>query len=147
MSTRLTAKDGKIALHDHVVQKAHEARARHGALEADGIVRLLDDRAVVRYPIGVRFDAEPLEPGEFAWPKPLGDHPSAGYCLFVHPCFENRPETWPLLIAYHIPSVNYGDIVSHEEAEAFGAALLGMDVDDYYRRLCALADAMPPEGA
>ncbi|MBZ0172895.1 MAG: hypothetical protein K8E66_10975, partial [Phycisphaerales bacterium] len=84
--------------------------------------------------------SEPLEPGEFAWPQPLGDKPSDGYCLFIHPHFERRPQAWPLLISYHVPSVNYGEIVTAEEAELFAATLLGMDVETYYNALCTLAD-------
>ncbi len=145
---RLTEQDAKTALGDHVEAKANEARLSHGLyIDADAIVRMLDDRAVVRYPVGVRFDAEPLEPGEFAWPMALGEHPSAGFCLFVHPWFENQPDAWPLLFAYHIPSINYGDIVAHEDAERYGAALLGMTVEDYYGALCELVDSIPEAGA
>lgn len=120
------------------------ARLSHGMyIDAETILRMLDDRAVVRYPVEVRFDAEPLEPGEFAMPIAVGDHPSAGYCLFMHPCFEQQPEVWPLLIAYHIPSINYGDIVTHDEAEHFGATLIGLDAEAYYGALCELADSIP----
>ncbi len=105
---------------------------------------MLDDREVVRYPTGLRFDAEPLQAGEFAFAQPLGEHPADGYCLFVHPCFENRREVWPLLTAYHIPVINYGDsVVTHEEAELFGATLLGMEIDAYYQALCELTDSIP----
>jgi hypothetical protein len=149
--TRLTEHDGRLALRDHALTKADEARLRHGFyVDADVMLRMLDDRALVRYPVGVRFDEAPLEPGEFAWPMPLGDHPAAGYCLFIHPWFESQPLAWPLLMAYHIPSINYGDIVSHEDAEAFGAALLGLTPEEYYRALCELVDSIPgapPSGA
>ncbi|RMH13718.1 MAG: hypothetical protein D6695_03240 [Planctomycetota bacterium] len=73
----------------------------------------------------------------------MGEHPKQGFCLFLHPHFETRPDTWAALIAYHIPSINYGEIVTHEEAEFFGATLLGMDVETYYQTVCALADSMP----
>ena len=141
---RLTEQDGKSALREHVETKAHEARLSHGLyIDADEIVRMLDDRNVVRYPVGIRFDADPLEPGEFAWPMPLGEHPSAGFCLFVHPWFESQPQVWPLLIAYHIPSINYGDIASHEDAERYGATLLGLSPDEYYKAICELVDSIP----
>lgn len=142
--THLTEQDGRTALREHAEAKAREARLGLGLyVDADAIVRVLDDRAVVRYPVGIRFDAEPLEPGEFAWPMPLGDHPSEGFCLFIHPWFESQPQVWPLLIAYHIPSINYGDIVSHDDAECYGAALLGLSPEEYYRALCELADSIP----
>ncbi len=119
------------------------ARRKHGpVIDADAILRVLDDRSIVRYPVGMRFDAEGLKPGEFANAEPLGEHPKSGFCLFVHPMFEHRRELWPLLIAYHIPPVNYGDITEPEDCEAFGAALLGMGVETYYEQLCAIVDEM-----
>lgn len=141
---KLTADDGRMALHDHVEQKATEARLKHGLyIDAEQIVRILDDRSVVRYPVGIRFDAEMLEPGEFAWPLALGEQPSDGFCLFIHPWFEHQPDAWPLLIAYHIPSINYGQIITDEEAELFGATLLGLDTPTYYQALCELTDSIP----
>ena len=148
MGQQLTEQDGKAALRDHVEQKAIEARLSHGLhIDAQEIIRILDDRSVTRYPVGIRFDSEPLEAGEFAWPMPLGDHPSAGFCLFVHPWFENQPDAWPLLISYHIPSINYGDIASHDDAECFGAALIGIDTEEYYKALCELVDSIPEGGS
>ena len=141
---RLTETDGKEALRDHLVSRATEARLRRGLLiDADEIMRILDDRSIVRYPVGVRFDSQPLEPGEFAWPAPLGNKPADGFCLFIDPWFEKQPDAWPLLIAYHLPSINYGEIVSSEDAEIFGATLLGLDVETYYKALCELVDSIP----
>jgi hypothetical protein len=56
--------------------------------------------------------------------------------------FENVDELIPLLIAYYIPSVNYGDVASHVEAELFGSTLLGIDVEEYYTVLCSVADTV-----
>lgn len=140
MNPHPTAKEAQQSLCDHVVAKAMDARLRRGGLiDRVEMMRLLDDRAVVRYPLGVRFDAEPLQPGEFACLEKLGEHPSDGFCLFIHPIFENVDELIPLLIAYYIPSVNYGDVASHVEAELFGASLLGIDVEEYYTILCSVA--------
>ena len=41
------------------------------------------------------------------------------------------------------PGINYGDIATHEEAELFGATLLGLDQEHYYATLCKLADSLP----
>lgn len=136
--------DAQRSLREHVVAKAAEARLRRGGLiDREVMWRLLEDRAVVRYPLGVRFDAEPLKPGEFACLEVLGDRPSDGFCLYVHPAFEREDDLLPLLVAYYIPSVNYGDVASHVEAELFGATLLGLDVDEYYQTLCRAADSIP----
>lgn len=148
MAQRLTEQDARVALRDHLGEKAMNARLARGMyIDAQTIVDMLDDPMFVRYPVGIRFDSEALEPGEFAAPVPLGEHPSKGFCLFVHPCFEQQPDTWPLLIAYHVPSINYGEIVSPEDAEHFGATLLGLDEDTYYQALCELADSIPGGGA
>jgi len=144
MNYRPTAQAGQQSLRDHVVAKAGEARLRRGGLiDRAEVMRMLEDRAVVRYPMGVRFDAQPLQPGEFACLEALGDHPADGFCLFIHPVFEPEDDLIPLLIAYYIPSVNYGEVASHAEAELFGATLLGMGVEEYYTILCDVADGTP----
>ena len=144
MNHRPTVEEGQQSLRDHVVAKATDARLRRGGLiDREEVLRLLQDRTVVRYPLGVRFDAEPLQRGEFACLESLGDHPSDGFCLFIHPMFENVDELIPLLIAYYIPSVNYGEVASHIEAELFGATLLGVDREEYYTILCSVADTVP----
>ncbi|MBX3372994.1 MAG: hypothetical protein KF817_04110 [Phycisphaeraceae bacterium] len=145
-----TEADARASLRDHVVAKARAARAHYadgsgtaaGGIGRAALLRMLEDRTVVRYPLGIRFDAAPLKKGEFACLEPLGDHPSDGYCLFIHPLFAPVDHLIPALVAYYIPSVNYGDVVSHVEAELFGAALLGLDVDAYYTMLCAAADSL-----
>ena len=147
MAQKLTEHDGRIALRDHIRDKTAAARAKHGPIIDDAaILRLLDDRDVVRYPVGIRFDATPLVSGEFAHAVALGNHPREGYCLFIHPAFERQRDVWPLLIAYHIPPINYGDIADPEDCELFGAGLLGLGVDEYYGLLCELTDSVwPPQ--
>lgn len=143
MNPRPTPEEAQQSLRDHIVTKAMDARLRRGGLiDRHEMMRLLDDRSVVRYPVGVRFDAQPLQSGEFACIESLGEHPSDGFCLFIHPLFENVDEMIPLLIAYYIPSVNYGDVATHVEAELFGATLLGIDVEEYYTILCSAADTV-----
>lgn len=142
-----TADDGRQGLRDHVLERAQVAREKHGpVIDAQSIMRVLEDRTIVRYPVSVRFDATGLQPGEFAYPQPMGEHPKHGYCLCIHPVFEASPDVWPLMIAYHIPPINYGDITEPEDCEAFGAALLGMDPEAYYAKLCELADSVGGTG-
>ena len=137
--------EGQEALKNHIREKALAARAKAGGrVDADTIIRFLEDPAVVRFPTELRFSKDYLKPGEFAYAEPI-DGGSRRYVLWIHPFFEPRPEVWPLLIAYHITTINYGSIVTHEEAELYGATLLGMDIDDYYQTLCDLVDGMDPE--
>ncbi len=139
-----TVRDGTIALRDHILSVALTARERYGPqIDGDAILELLDDREVVRYPVALVFDDQPLQTGEFAYPEPQGSHPSDGFTLYVHPDFADQPEALPLLIAYQLVRINYGDVVSHEDAEVFGAALCGMDQEEYYEKICTLADLLP----
>jgi hypothetical protein len=141
---QLTEEDGYEALRGHVIDKAVAARRRHGpVIDAGAILRVLSDPEIVRFPTELVFASSALLPGEFACPLPKGEHPKQGFTLAVHELFANQPEALPYLVAYHIPSINYLDVVTNREAELFGAALLGLEVDEYYRRLCALADQLP----
>jgi hypothetical protein len=136
--------EAREAFSEHLEAKATAARLTYGLyVDAEAIMRMLGDREVVRYPTSIEFDAAALLPGEFAHPQPLGFHPSDGFCLFVHPHFRGQPENLPLLAAYHIPTINYGGIVEPRHAELYGATLLGLDVESYYRALCELADSIP----
>ncbi len=140
---KAVAEQAKQAFHEHLVEKATAARFKYGLyIDTDAVLKMLDDETVVRYPTTLVFDASPLQPHEFAYPQPLGFHASDGYALCIHPYFRPQREIWPLLIAYHIPVVNYGNIVEPTEAELYGATLLGIDVEAYYHGLCELADAM-----
>jgi len=144
LASSLTEDDGYQALRDHVVTKALLARERHGPeIDEGALLRILLDPEIVRFPTVVRFGEDALHPGEFAWPEPRGENPRDGYVLVVHRHFENRPADLPLLLAYHVVAINYLDIATHVEAELFGATLLGLEVDEYYARVCALADELP----
>ncbi len=144
MAKKLTEQDGKEALQDHVAQKAIQARVKCGLyVDAEAIIRLLGDREVVRFPVEVAFSKDHLHPGEFAIPQQKGENPRDGFWLFIHPHFENMPDAWPLIIAYHIPTINYGDVATSDDAEHYGAALNGLDVETYYQTLCDIADSIP----
>lgn len=143
MARSLTEQDGRRALQDHILERATAARERHGPrIDRDAIMRVLDDREFVRYPVGIRFDAADLRPGEFAHAMPLGEHPRQGFCLFLHPALEARPDLIPLAVAYHLAPVNYGEIAGPEDCELLGATLLGLDSRIYYAELCALSDSL-----
>ena len=145
---RPTEEDGKQSLVEHAAAKAWEAREVYAAgqpqgLSLDALETLLEDRRFVRHPVRLVFDATALQSGEFAIALPDdGDDPAGGYILTVHPSFEGDAATLPMLVAYHLVCVNYGEIAGSEAAEAFGAALMGMKVDDYYLELCKIADSL-----
>lgn len=143
----LSADAGMRSLRDHAVAKALEVRAVYGPeLDYATMLRALDDRRFVRYPVHVVFDAEPLQEDEFAFMHQLDADPKEGFVFYLHPHFRGRDADLPLLMAYHLVVVNYGEIAGIEEAERFGAALCGLPVEAYYERVCALADEVASGG-
>ena len=104
--------------------------------------QILQDRDCARYPCEIVFDAAPLHAGEFAHPVAKGDHPEDGFFMFVHPFFMAQLEQVPLLVLYQLVLVNYGAFALADDAEAFGAAALGLERDEYYATLCGLADEL-----
>lgn len=147
MRHKPTEQEGRESLIAHAVEKALEARAIYGGpfpgLTMEALEVLLCDRKFVRHPVRLEFNATALSSGEFAHPEPISqDDPSAGFVMHIHPAFEDRDDVIPLMVAYQLVIINYGDIAGHEAAESFGAALCGMDIDPYYQTLCQLADSV-----
>ncbi|MCA8977708.1 MAG: hypothetical protein KDC98_23490 [Planctomycetes bacterium] len=139
----ITAEGGHRSLLDHAAEKAALARSRFGPdIGYERVRAMLQDSTVVRYPTRLAFAIDGLEPGMFAIARPLGERPADGFVINVHPHFEGRDDDLPLLIAYHFVAINYGEIADATVAELFGATLLGLGVEDYYERLCALADEL-----
>ncbi len=143
MATQLTADDARQSLTAHVAAKGAEVRAKYGpTIGWAELQRLLKDRAFVRYPCEITFDSAHLRPGEFAYAAAKGESPEDGFTLHVHPVYMLDLPSVPALVLYHLVSVNYGDFAAADDAEAFGAAALGLSRDDYYAMLCALADRL-----
>ena len=63
----------------------------------------------------------------------------------MNPLLQARPDLLPLAVAYMIPVINYGDIVSDEHCLVYGAALMGMLTDEFYDAVCRLADLVGAE--
>ena len=105
------------------------------------LVQILKDRACVRYPCEIVFDATPLQEGELAHPVAKGDRPEDGFRMYVHPFFMAQLDQVPLLVLYQLVLVNYGAFAAAEDAETFGAAALGLGREEYYQALCRLADS------
>jgi hypothetical protein len=141
MATRLTAADARQSLNAHVAAKGAELREKYGpTIGWAELQRIVEDRAQVRYPCTLVFDAAPLQPGEFAHPVPLGKTPEEGFTLYIHPLFMTQLNQVPHLVLYQLVLVNYGEFASPDDAETFGACALGLTKDDYYAALCEMAD-------
>lgn len=137
-----TQEESEQSLNAHVVNKALDARrAYRRDVEQGDLSALLKDLKFVRFPVSVAFDLEPLKSGELAFPHQKTDSPSDGFVLYIHPGFKNKPQVHSLIIAYYLVVINYGEIVTNEHAEIFGSTLLGMNREEYYQKLCHLADS------
>lgn len=143
MSKRLTTEDGRQSLNAHLASKADEIRATYGPhIGWKELLRILEDRACVRYPCEIVFDAKPLTEGELAHPVAKGERPEDGFTMFVHPLFLTQPQQVAYVVLYQLVVVNYGDFASPDDAETFGATVLGLSKDEYYHALCDMADAL-----
>ena len=141
MAIQLTAEDARQSLNGHVAAKGREIRAKYGPhIGWKELLRILEDRACVRYPCEVIFDAGPLNPGEFAHPVAKGERPEDGFKMYVHSLFLTQLKRVPGLVLYQLVLVNYGEFASPDDAETFGAAALGISRDEYYQILCEMAD-------
>lgn len=141
---RPTEQDGLEALRGHLLERALLARERHGPVtDLAALERLLGDPEVVRFPVLVTFSDEPLLRGEFAHALPLGEQAADGFELCLRPCLRDEPAALVAAALYHVPTVNYLDLATHAEAELFGATVLGLEVEEYYERVCAIADGLP----
>ena len=141
MATQLTADDAKQSLNAHVAARGEAIFTKYGPRIGWKELRLiLDDRASVRYPCEIVFDAGRLGADEFAHPLAKGERPEDGFTLFVHPFFMPQLERVSYLVLYQLVLVNYGEFASADDAETFGASALGISKDDYYAVLCEMAD-------
>jgi len=141
MALTLTADDVKQSLTAHVATKGEEIHAKYGPhIGWNELQQILTDRACVRYPCEIVFDANQLNPGEFAHPVQKGQHPEDGFSMYVHPVLLTQLPRVPHAVLYPLVVVNYGEFASADDAETFGAAALGMPREAYYQILCELAD-------
>ena len=141
MALTLTAEDAKQSLTAHVAAKGEEIHAKYGPhIGWNELQLILNDRACVRYPCEIVFDEKSLNPGEFAYPVQKREHPEGGFTMYVHPVLMTQLPKVPHAVLYELVLVNYGEFASSGDAEAFGAAALGLNKEEYYRALCELAD-------
>ena len=141
MSRQLTADEARQSLTTHVEEKGRQIYLKYGPeIGWNQLQQILEDRTVVRYPCKIIFEAQQLKPGEFAVAVAKSEQPEDGFTIFVHPLFLLDPARVPPLVLYHLVVVNYGELATSDDAEAFGAAALGILKEEYYTHLCNMAD-------
>jgi len=140
MARELKTKQVTPGLRDQVSAQGAEIHLKYGPqIGWNELGQLLDDRTLIRYPCEIRFDAQPLLPGEFAHPLPRGPAPEDGYIIYIHPYFSNQLTSVPLLVLHQLALINYGDSATWDDAETFGSLALGLSKEEYYQALCNLS--------
>lgn len=137
---------GQRSLSEHLLAQAVVAHQKHGPLTADKLDALLRDPDCLRHPVRLVFEFGEMAMHQFAQPDlDWRNTDQDGRVLYVRPLLKDRPDLLPLAVAYMIPLINYGDIITDEHCLRYGATLLGLMEDEYYRQLCALSDLIGAE--
>ena len=132
---------GQRSMLDHVVSQAEVAREKHGPVTFEKLESLLCDPVCVRHPVRLVYEFGEMALHQFAQPDhDWRDDTGRGRVLYLRPTLKEDPSLVVLAVAYFIPVINYGDVASDAHCTAYGAALLGMSREDFYRQVCTLAD-------
>jgi len=133
---------GKESLRDHLVGMAGLAHVRHAALQGDSLYAFLSDPDFVRYPVRLAFERGSMSPHQFAQPEKDPNSVSPAYLLYLHPRIRDEALFIRQAIAYYMPIINFGDMVTEDLAILYGATLMGMPENSFYTALCEIADAV-----
>lgn len=137
---------GQRSLREHVVAQAAVARARHGPLMDEQLAALLRDPTCLRHPVRLVFEFGEMAMHQFGQPDiDWRNTAEDGRVLYLRPMLRDRPDLVRLAVAYLIPLINYGDVVTDAVCVHYGAALLDLTPEEFYRRICALADLVGAE--
>ena len=146
LSTAELEQLGQQSLREHLLAQAIVAHQKHGPITADKLEALLRDPDCLRHPVRLVFEFGEMAMHQFAQPDvDWRNTEQDGRVLYVRPLLKERPELLPLAVAYMIPLINYGDIITDAHCVAYGATLLGMMEDEYYRAICKLAETVGAE--
>ena len=147
---RLSASDliklGEDSLRDHIAAQAVVAHQKHGPITFAGIDALLTDPECLRHPTRLVFEFGEMAGHQFAEPDvDQRNREQDGRVLYLRPMLRDHPELVVLAVAYMIPLINYGDIITDEHCLPYGATLLGMMEGEFYQAICQMADLVGAE--
>jgi hypothetical protein len=122
-----------------LLTRANDIRQKYGpSIGWDELQRLLQDRDLIPFPCEIRFDLDPLLPGEFGHPLPNGSAPEDGFVLYLHPLFATELSRVAYLVLHQLVFIN-DESATADDAENFGSATLGLSKEAYYQALCELS--------
>lgn len=134
---------GQQSLREHLLAQAVVAHQKYAPLTAEKLPALLRDADCLRYPTRLVFEFGEMALHQFAQPDvDWRNRAEDGRVLYLRPALRDHPDGVVLAVAYMIPAINYGDLVSDDHCLRFGATLLGMMEVEFYQVLCQLADTV-----
>lgn len=137
---------GQDSLRDHILAQAVVAHQKHGPLTFAKLESLLTDPECVRHPTRLVFEFGEMAMHQFGQPDVDWRNTGPdGRVLYLRPLLRDQPDLVVLAVAYLIPLINYGEIITDEHCLRYGAALLGLMEDEYYQQICALSDLVGAE--
>jgi len=132
---------GEESLREHLTAQAVVAHQKYGPLSLEKLDAFLNDPACLRHPTRLVFEIGEMALHQFAQPERDFRHPDRdARVLYLRPQLEGRPELIIPAVAYMVPVINYGDIINDDHCLLYGATLLGLMRDEFYRQVCAVAD-------
>ena len=141
MSGEQLERAGEQSLRNRLVSQAAKAHQKHHAPSGINLPALLSDPECLRHPVRLAYELGEMAPHQFGQP---GIDPQSreldGRVLYLRPVLQEHPDLLLRAVAYLIPLINYGEVVTDEHCLLYGATLLGLTEDEYYRRVCELAD-------
>lgn len=137
---------GQDSLRHHLLAQAVVAHQKHHPLNPGNLEALLHDPDCLRYPVRLVFEYGEMAMHQFAHPDvDWQNRECDGRVLYLRPAITERPVLIRLAVAYMIPLINYGDIITDDHCLTYGATLLGMIENEFYRNVCDMADFLGAE--
>ena len=132
---------GQDSLKQRLLEQATAAHQKYAPLTLANLEALLADPACARYPTRLVFEFGEMALHQFA-DIDLDDDclEEDRRVLCLRPVLRERPDLVVLAVAYMLPVLNYGEVVADEHCRLYGATLLGLMEEEFYRQICALAD-------
>lgn len=140
MAKHLNAEKVSGDLTAELSSKASEIRCRYGSdMGWEQIQQVLLDPQITPLPCQISFDSRPLLPGEFAHATPNGESEGPGFVIYLHPQYATQLGRVSYLVLHQWVMACYAGRATVEDAEAFGALVLGLSKEAYFEALCELS--------
>lgn len=137
---------GEESLRAHLLAQAVVAHQKHGPLTFPKLEALLHDPECTRHPTRLVYEFGEMALHQFAQPDIDWRNTGLdGRVLYLRPLLRDRPDLAVLAVAYMIPLINYGDIITDQHCLGYGATLLGLMEGEFYTAICGLADFVGAE--